>query len=73
MGEAEENKEIIQETNPDKLVKGTFQMGLGDSEKRARDNVLLPHMELIKHYDDDDSEEDEVLGVGKFFWADEIR
>jgi hypothetical protein len=73
LGEAEENKEIIQETNPDKLVKGTFQMGLGDAEKRARDNVLLPHMELIKQYDDDDSEEDEVLGVGNFFGGDEFR
>jgi hypothetical protein len=73
LGEAEENKEIIQETNPDKLVKGTFQMGLGDAEKRARDNVLLPHMELIKYGEDSDSDEDEVLGIGRFFGSDEIR
>ena len=42
-------------------------MGLSDAEKRARDNVLLPHMELIKHYEDDDSGAEEILGVGNLF------
>jgi len=63
--EAKENKEIIQETNPDKLVEGgTFSMGLTDQQRKMKDQVLLPHMELIKHYEDDDEEEqEEILGV----------
>ena len=68
LNEAVENREIYTETDPDKLVKGTFSMGLSEAEKRAKEGVLLPHMELIKRYEDDDSEEENgILGVGIFF------
>lgn len=61
--EAKRNREVIQEMDPDKLVKGTFSMGLSESQKQQKDNVLLPHIELIKHYEESDEEEDQILGV----------
>ena len=41
-------------------------MSLSDDQKRAKDNLLLPHMEMIQrgNYDDEDDDNDEIGELG---------
>ena len=47
--ESEENKIVVKETDPDKLIQSTFKLGFSNqSSKSQKDQLLLPHFEMIK-------------------------
>lgn len=54
--EATENKVTQKESNFDKLVDTTFKLGLSESEKKQRKNVMLPHFSKIDRGEMDDGD-----------------
>ena len=47
--ESDENKIVIKETDPDKLIQSTFKLGFSNqTSKSQKDQLLLPHFEMIK-------------------------
>ena len=72
MEEAEENKLVVKETDPDKVLKSTFKIGFSNqSSKLSKDQMVLPHFEIIRReeerlarpervQDEEQDEEDDV-------------
>lgn len=58
--EIDENKIIVKETDPDKVVSTTFKIGVSKNNSKAKQNLNLPHFD--KRVDIGEEEEKDEEG-----------